>query len=102
LTVLAIARLRGISRQAVHRTVSGLIEPGYLELKLAEGSQRDKVVIITPSGQNLRKDVGEQLETIKKDRAGYWRRASRNISGNLGAGLAFGFVRELIKHESQH
>jgi DNA-binding MarR family transcriptional regulator len=65
LTVSEIARLRGISRQAVHRTVSGLVERGYLELKLAEGSQRDKVVVITPAGQKLRSTVGEQLEAIE-------------------------------------
>ena len=67
LTVSEIARLRGISRQAVHRTVSGLVERGYLELKLAEGSQRDKVVVITQAGQKLRTDIGNQLETIEAE-----------------------------------
>ena len=67
LTVSEIARLRSISRQAVHRTVSGLVERGFLELKLADGSKRDKVVVITPAGQKLRKNVGEQLETIENE-----------------------------------
>ena len=67
LTVSDIARLRGVSRQAIHRTVSGLVERGYVRLKPAEGSRRDKVVAITATGQKLRDRAGDLLQDIEAD-----------------------------------
>lgn len=67
LTISEIARLRGVSRQSVHRTVSGLVERGYLRLESAEGSRRDKVVVVTPLGQRQRERVGEHLRALEDE-----------------------------------
>ena len=67
LTISEIARLRGVSRQSVHRTVSGLVERGYLRLESAEGNRRDKVVSVTPLGQQKRERVGEHLRALEDE-----------------------------------
>ena len=65
LTVSEIARLRGVSRQAIHRTVTGLVEKGYVRLDPAPGSERDKIVVITAEGQKLRRQVGQRLKKVE-------------------------------------
>ena len=67
LTISEIARLRGVSRQSVHRTVSDLVERGYLCLESAEGNRRDKIVVITPLGQQQRERVGEHLRALEDE-----------------------------------
>ncbi len=67
LTVSEIARLRGVSRQAIHRTVSGLVERGYLQLKPVDGSRRDKAVLITSAGHRERKKIGDVLREVEKE-----------------------------------
>lgn len=67
LTISEIARLRGVSRQSVHRTVSGLVDRGYLRLESAEGSRRDKVVVVTPLGQRQREQAGEHLRALEDE-----------------------------------
>ena len=67
LTVSEIARLRGVSRQAIHRTVTGLVEKGYLRLDPAPGSERDKIVVVTAEGQKLRKQVGQMLKKVEDE-----------------------------------
>ncbi len=67
LTISEIARLRGVSRQSIHRTVSGLVERGYLCLESAEGNHRDKIVVVTPLGQRQREIVGEHLRALEEE-----------------------------------
>jgi DNA-binding MarR family transcriptional regulator len=67
LTISEIARLRGVSRQSIHRTVSGLVERGYLCLESAESNHRDKIVVITPLGQRQREIVGEHLRALEDE-----------------------------------
>ena len=67
LTVSEIARLRGVSRQSVHRIVSDLVERGFLRLEQAEDSKRDKVVVMTARGQELREQVGDVLRAVEEE-----------------------------------
>lgn len=67
LTISEIARLRGVSRQAIHRTVSGLVDRGYLRLEQAEDNRRDKVVVVTARGQRQREKAGETLRRIEEE-----------------------------------
>lgn len=67
LTISEIARLRGVSRQSVHRTVSDLVARGYLCLESAEGNRRDKIVVVTPLGQRQRERAGEHLRALEDE-----------------------------------
>lgn len=67
LTLSEIARHRGVSRQAIHRTVSGLVDRGLLRIDPAENSKRDKVVVITEAGQKKRDDVATVLRQIENE-----------------------------------
>jgi DNA-binding MarR family transcriptional regulator len=49
-----IARILGISRQAVHATINGMVEIGLLELADDPDDRRSKVVVISEQGQKMR------------------------------------------------
>jgi DNA-binding MarR family transcriptional regulator len=53
-SISELARILGISRQAVHKTIHKLKDKGYLELKTSKDNKKDKKVIITDSGQAIR------------------------------------------------
>ena len=55
-SISELARILGISRQAVHKTIHKLKDKGYLELKTSKDNKKDKKVIITDSGKAIRKE----------------------------------------------
>lgn len=63
----SIHRGMGVSRQASHKVVKNLATHGLVELKPMEGSQRDKVVVVTAKGQRWRALVAEQISGIERD-----------------------------------
>lgn len=62
-----LARVMGLSRQAVHNTVHRLIKAGVVELVPMEGSKRDKLVQITDHGQKVQKMAAQNLKRIEQD-----------------------------------
>ena len=62
-----LARVMGLSRQAVHNTVHRLISAGVVDLVPMEGSKRDKLVQITERGQEIQKMAAKNLKRIERD-----------------------------------
>ena len=76
-SISELARILGISRQAVHKTIHKLKDKGYLELKTSKDNKKDKKVIITDSGQTIRKEGAEYLIEIEKKVS--WNIGERNL-----------------------
>lgn len=62
-----IHRELGFSRQAAQQAVDRLVTHGVLQVELAEGSRRDKIVSITAKGQDLRTLAAAQIREIEED-----------------------------------
>ena len=62
-----LARVIGISRQAVHNTVHKLIDKGLVELIPAPDNDRDKLVAVTQLGQETRKVAAKNLRQIEAE-----------------------------------
>jgi len=76
-SISELARILGISRQAVHKTIHKLKDKGYLELKTSKDNKKDKKVIITDSGQTIRQEGAEYLIEIEKKVS--WNIGERNL-----------------------
>lgn len=63
ITMAEIARIIGISRQGVHKSVKNLVERGYLEIQSMDNSQREKTVKLTEKG----KEACNSMEKIKEE-----------------------------------
>jgi DNA-binding MarR family transcriptional regulator len=61
-----IARILGISRQAVHTTINGMIEIGLLELADDPDDRRSKIVVISEQGTRMREHA-RQASTLMSD-----------------------------------
>jgi DNA-binding MarR family transcriptional regulator len=56
-----IARILGVSRQAIHTTLGQMIEIGLLELVQDAGDGRSKRVVITATGSQMRAAAQEAM-----------------------------------------
>ncbi len=65
LKLSALHRELGMSRQAAQQAVARLVDHGVLQVTLAEGSKRDKVVSVTDKGQELRSLAARQIRDIE-------------------------------------
>ncbi len=65
ITVAEIARKINISRQAVHKSVQNLISRKYLDVRVIEGNQRDKLIILTEKGEEACKNMLAIKEEIE-------------------------------------
>lgn len=68
-SISELARVIGVSRQAVHNTVHRLVESGVVEVASAPGNQRDKVVRITERGHDVQKMAAHNLRQIERELA---------------------------------
>lgn len=62
-----IHRQLGFSRQAAQQAVDRLIDHGVIQVEMAEGSKRDKVVSVTEKGQGLRKLAVKQIREFEAE-----------------------------------
>jgi DNA-binding MarR family transcriptional regulator len=67
LTISEIARRLGVSRQAVHKIISNLIKRKLLKLEQIEGSSRDKRIIFTQTGEEMKKEAAKTLQELEKE-----------------------------------
>ena len=72
-----LARIMGISRQAVHKTTHRLEELGYLKLISRAGNKKDRIVCITNQGQEVREDGVACLMEIEEKLS--WSIGERNL-----------------------
>jgi len=59
-----IARRLGISRQAIHSTLKSMIDMGMVELADDPGNLRVKVVVLTPTGEAMRRDAQRAMQLM--------------------------------------
>lgn len=59
-----IARRLGISRQAIHSTLKSMADMGMVELADDPGNQRVKVVVLTPTGEAMRRDAQKAMQLM--------------------------------------
>ncbi|MFM2587175.1 hypothetical protein [Vibrio sp. TBV020] len=60
------AKMAGISRQSIHKSLSRLVEFGVIELVPAPNSKRDKVPMVTEKGQELHSILFDILNDIEQ------------------------------------
>ena len=76
-SISELARILGVSRQAVHKTIHKLKDKGYLELVISRNNKKDRLVKITQSGQDIRKQGAEYLMKIERKLS--WSIGERNL-----------------------
>lgn len=59
-----IARNLGVSRQAIHTTISQMVEAGMLELHDDGDDRRSKIVVLSAVGQEMRRDADEAMAKL--------------------------------------
>lgn len=59
-----IARRLGISRQAIHATLKSMIGMGMIELADDPGNMRVKVVVLTGTGEAMRRDAQQAMKIM--------------------------------------
>ncbi len=62
-----LARVMGVTRQAVHHTVHRLIDAGVVELVPSGHSRREKLVTITQAGNRVRITTAANLRRIEAE-----------------------------------
>jgi DNA-binding MarR family transcriptional regulator len=67
LTISEVARRLSVSRQAVHKIVSNLVEDNLLSLQSMEGNSRDKYIFFTQKGEAMKKEAANILKTLEKE-----------------------------------
>ncbi len=66
-SISELARVLGVTRQAVHHTVHRLVDADVVELIPAEHSRREKLVCITPTGRKVQAIAAENLKKIEAE-----------------------------------
>jgi DNA-binding MarR family transcriptional regulator len=66
-TMADIAKVLGISRQAVQMSIKRLVALNVLELELAPGNHRDKLVMVTERGQAARLAASQQIDRLETE-----------------------------------
>ncbi|MCS5710949.1 MarR family transcriptional regulator [Candidatus Berkiella aquae] len=87
LTISEIARRLNVSRQAVHKLISQLIDKGLLALEAIPDNSRDKQVVFTPEGEALKKAAFKALQELEQE-----------VEEALGA-KNFALLKSLLKKE---
>jgi DNA-binding MarR family transcriptional regulator len=64
-----IARILGISRQAVHTTINGMVEIGLLELADDPDDRRSKIVVISEQGTKMREHARQATTLMSQELA---------------------------------
>lgn len=79
-----IARRLGVSRQAVHATLTQMVAKGVLTLVDDANDRRVKVVALTPFGERMRRDAQEAMTVMVDELA---RRIGTGQVGGLRSAL---------------
>lgn len=66
-TVAELSRDINISRQATHKCVQNLLQRGYLKVQSREGSNKEKIILLTEKGEKCNKDMLYIKQDIEKE-----------------------------------
>jgi DNA-binding MarR family transcriptional regulator len=80
-----IARILGVSRQAVHTTINGMVEIGLLALADDPDDRRSKIVVISEQGKQMREHARQASALMSEELA---RRIGAETLEALQAALA--------------
>jgi len=67
LTIAEISRRLCVSRQAVHKIVSGLVDRKLLKLEFISGNARDKRIVFTQAGEKMKQEAMQKLYELEKE-----------------------------------
>jgi DNA-binding MarR family transcriptional regulator len=67
LTISEVARRLAVSRQAVHKIISNLVERKLLKLNQLEENARDKQIVFTPLGEAMKKEAAKLLLELEQE-----------------------------------
>lgn len=67
LTISEVARRLGVSRQAVHKVISSLVDRKLVELQSIEGNARDKRIVFTQMGEAMKREVVTVLKELEQE-----------------------------------
>lgn len=67
LTISEVARRLGVSRQAVHKVISSLVDKKLVELQIIEGNARDKRIVFTPMGEAMKSEAATVLKELEQE-----------------------------------
>ena len=59
-----IARNLGVSRQAIHSTISQMVKLGIVRLEVDPGDRRHMIVSLTDLGARMRKDAQRSMDAL--------------------------------------
>lgn len=65
-----IARNLGISRQAIHRTLSQMVDLGIVTMEPDPDDRRHMVVSLTETGKRMRQDAQQAMDALSEQIAG--------------------------------
>lgn len=65
-----IARNLGFSRQAIHTTIGQMVEMGMVKLEGDPEDRRNKIVSLTPAGEQMRHDAQVAMDALGAQVAG--------------------------------
>jgi len=80
-----IARNVGVSRQAMHTTITQMIQMGMLEMRDDPADKRSKIVALSSKGQTMRKDADMAVDALTAELV---RRIGSENVANLGKAFA--------------
>lgn len=69
MTISDLAKRMGVSRQAVQKTISTLVDHGLLELRVCPNNRSAKLIKITAEGHRLRSRAKKAIENAERDLA---------------------------------
>lgn len=67
LTISEISRRLNVSRQAVHKLVSQIIDKNLLRLEALPNNARDKKIVFTKEGEALKKEAARVLAELEQE-----------------------------------
>jgi DNA-binding MarR family transcriptional regulator len=67
LTISELARRLGVSRQAVHKIISSLVQRKLLKLQSIDGNARDKRIVFTSIGEAMKKEAANILHELEQE-----------------------------------
>ncbi len=80
-----IARNVGVSRQAIHTTITQMVQMGMLEMRDDPADKRSKIVALSPKGHTMRKDADTAVDALTAELI---RRIGKENVANLSKAFA--------------
>lgn len=102
LTIGELAEAVGISQPGATRSLSQLVDLGFIEMRASDEDQRRKLVSLTPAGQDLiafsKREVWPKIEAAVRDLCGDLPAPLLDQLAGIEDGLADAHLLRRVKH----